>query len=101
MQAISPKLGELLVKTTRSRDIDDAFRRVFSEYLALKTASLSEVIKGFNEKWGMDFNEFKKNLKSNRLKKDSYAFDVERNFWEGEEAETLKRHYEELATQWK
>lgn len=101
MQAISPRLGELLVKTTRSRDIDDAFRRVFSEYLALKIASLVEVIKGFNEKWGMDFNEFKKNIKSNTLKKDAYAFDVEQDFWEWEEAETLKRHYEELATQWK
>ncbi|MBW2570057.1 MAG: hypothetical protein JRE47_12025 [Deltaproteobacteria bacterium] len=101
MQAISPRLGELLVKTTRSRDIDDAFQRIFSEYLTLKIASLVEIIKGFNKKWGMDFNEFKKKIKSNKLKKDAYAFDVEQDFWEWEEAETLKTHYEELAAQWK
>jgi hypothetical protein len=29
MQAISPKLGEFLIKVTRSKDIDDAFRRFF------------------------------------------------------------------------
>ncbi|GFP33690.1 hypothetical protein HKBW3S42_02034, partial [Candidatus Hakubella thermalkaliphila] len=43
----------------------------------------------------MDFEEFKKRLKSGAVKKDAYAFDVEQDFWQWEEAETLKKHYEE------
>ena len=31
---------------------------------------------------------------------DSYEFDTERDFWEWEEAETLKSHYEALQEQW-
>ncbi|MCK4829789.1 hypothetical protein KA005_79425 [bacterium] len=54
MQAISPKLGEFLVKATRSKDIDDAFHRVFSDYLALKIASLAKTSENFKRKWGMD-----------------------------------------------
>ena len=100
MQAVSPKLGEFLVKATRSKDIDDAFRRVFSDYPVLKIASLAETSESFKRKWGMDFDEFQKNFKDGALKKDTYAFDTERDFWEWEEAETLKRHYETLAEQW-
>ena len=100
MQAISPKLGEFLVKVTRSKDIEDAFYRVFSDYLALKIASLAKTSEGFKKKWGMDFDEFQRDLKDGALKKDTYAFDTERDFWEWEEAETLKGHYETLAEQW-
>ena len=100
MQAISPKLGEFLVKATRSKDIDDAFRRVFSDYLALKIASLAETSESFKRKWGMDFDEFQRDFKDGALKKDTYAFETERDFWEWEEAETLKRHYKTLAEQW-
>ena len=100
MQPISPKLGEFLIKVTRSKDIDDAFHRVFSDYLALKIASLAETSERFKKKWGMDFNEFQKDFKDEALKKDTYAFDTERDFWEWEEAETLKKHYETLAEKW-
>ncbi|MCL0066955.1 hypothetical protein M1N54_03620 [Thermodesulfovibrionales bacterium] len=48
----------------------------------------------------MDFDEFQKDFKNRALKKDTYAFDTERDFGEWEEAETLKRHYETLAEQW-
>ena len=48
----------------------------------------------------MDFDEFQSNFKGGALKKDTYAFDTERDFWEWEEAETLKKHYKTLAEQW-
>ena len=100
MPAISPRLGEFLVKATRSKDIDDAFRRVFTDYLELKIGSFVETIEGFKKKWGMSFDEFQKHFKDGTLKKDTYSFDTERNFWQWEEAETLKKHYETLKTQW-
>ena len=42
MLSVSPKLGEFLVKATKAKDIDDAFHRVFSEYLVMKIASLAK-----------------------------------------------------------
>lgn len=32
MPVMSPKLGEVLVKTTHSKDINDALSKIFSEY---------------------------------------------------------------------
>ena len=100
MLAVSPKLGELLIKATKAKDIDDAFHRVFSEYLAMKIVNLTKTTEEFREKWCMDFGEFQSNLKEGTLKSDSYAFDTEQDFWQWEEAETLKSHYEALQEQW-
>jgi len=100
MLAISPKLGEFLLKATKARDIDDAFRRILSEYLAMKTNKLANISEGFTKKWGMDFVEFKSRFAKDTLEADSYAFDTEQDFWEWEEAETLKGHYEKLYEQW-
>jgi len=100
MPAVSPRLGEFLVKTTGAKDIDNAFEKVFADYLELKTKSLEEIAKSFRVKWGMDLEEFKKKVEAGALIKDSYSFDVERDFWEWEEAETLKKHYEILKSEW-
>jgi hypothetical protein len=48
----------------------------------------------------MDFSEFKSCFKEGTLKADSYKFDTEQDFWQWEEAETLKSHYETLQKQW-
>lgn len=34
MLTISPRLGEFLIKTTNAKDIDDAFHKIFSGYVA-------------------------------------------------------------------
>jgi len=100
MPAISPRLGEFLVKATKAGDIDDAFTRVFSEYLMMKIMKLVNISEGFKKKWGMDFDEFTDRLKKGTLLADSYEFDTEQDFWEWEEAETLKNHYKTLQKQW-
>jgi hypothetical protein len=100
MPTISPKLGEFLIKTTKEKDIDNAFQKVFTEYLELKLEDLEETIDAFQKKWGMSFNEFKERFKSRTLEKDAYSFDVEHDFWQWEESETLKKHYKELRKEW-
>ncbi|MGR3218870.1 MAG: hypothetical protein ACUZ8H_03505 [Candidatus Anammoxibacter sp.] len=100
MPIMSPKLREALIKTTRSNDIDDALNKIFSEYLVLKLKTLSENIHKFQKKWDMSFEEFKSHLKKGSLKEDSYSFCVENDFWQWEEAESLKKHYEEIKKQW-
>lgn len=96
MPAITPKLGELLVKTTKSRDIDDAFQKILRDYVDLKIKSLQETITKFESKWELSFEEFKQKINDKTLKKDTYSFNVEQDFWLWEEAETLKKHYESL-----
>ena len=100
MPAISPKLGELLIKITHSTNLDDAFHHVFSDYLELKLTNLKGVSEKFQKKWGMRFGEFKRHLDEGTLKEDAYSFDTENDFWQWEEAETLKEHYEQIKKQW-
>jgi len=100
MPILSPKLGEVLVKTTHSKDIDDALNKIFSEYLKLKLKTLQETIVEFQKKWGMTFEEFKKHFKKGTLKENTYSFNTEKDYWQWEEAETLKKHYEEIKGQW-
>jgi len=100
MPVMSPKLGEVLVKTTHSKDIDDALNRIFSEYLELKLKKLQQIIGKFEKKWKMSFEKFKKHIKEKTLKADTYSFNMEKDYWQWEEAETLKKHYEEIKGQW-
>lgn len=100
MPIMTPKLSEVLIKTTHSKDIDDALNKILSEYLELKLKTLLETIDGFQKKWGMSFEEFKRHFKEGTLKEDTYSFDTEKDFWQWEEAETLKKHYEEIKGQW-
>ncbi|MDK2897757.1 MAG: hypothetical protein PWP04_1877 [Candidatus Atribacteria bacterium] len=98
--AISPKPGELLIKTTKVGDIDYALEKVFKEYVDLKLKDFDMKIKEFENKWKMDFNEFKTRLEEGPLPQDSYSFEVEQDFWEWEEVESLKTHYESLKMEW-
>jgi hypothetical protein len=100
MPVMSPKLGEVLIKTTHSKDLDDALNKIFSEYLELKLKTLLETIDEFQKKWGMSFEDFKRHFKEETLKENAYSFDVEKEFWQWEEAETLKKHYDEIKGQW-
>ena len=99
MSFMSTKLSEFLVKTTRSKDIDDALHKVLSEYFELKLKNLDDTVEVFQKKWGMTFEEFKNRLRDNKLKEDAFSFSTENDFWKWEEAETLKKHYEEIK-QW-
>lgn len=100
MAMISPRLGEILIKTTHSKDLDDAFHKILTDYLDLKLSSLKEKLKQFEFKWKMDFEGFTKKIKEDGLDKEAFSFDVEKDFWEWEEAETLIHHYQELKNQW-
>ncbi len=100
MPVMSPELGEVLIKTTHSEDLDDALNKIFSEYLELKLKTLLETIIEFQKKWGMSFEDFKRHCKEGTLKENAYSFDVEKDYWQWEGAETLKKHYDEIKGQW-
>ncbi len=48
----------------------------------------------------MSFEEFRKQIKDITLKKDAYSYETENDFWQWEEAETLKEHYVDIKSQW-
>ena len=92
--------GTHLLKATRSQDLDEAFEKVFSEYLSLKIDNLRETTDRLEEKWGMEFSTFKRRLAEDDLPEDAYSYDVEQDFWKWEEAETLKAHYRQVQAEW-
>lgn len=100
MPIMSAKLSHALVKATYARSVEDAFHQIFSEYLELKLSRLQKTINDFQEKWGFSFEELKKQIKNNTLKKDPYSFESEEDFWELEEAITLKEHYSTIKNHW-
>jgi len=96
MIAVSPKLGEFLTKVTQTSDLETAFWRVFNEYVEMKIASLRSAIADYEQKWGMSFEEFSRQSREGTLKENAYSWNVEQDFWEWEQADTLLRHYESL-----
>jgi len=62
----------------------------------MKIASLRSAIADYEQKWGMSFDEFSRQIRAGTLKEGSYSWDVEQDFWEWEQADTLLRHYENL-----
>lgn len=100
MPTLPPKVGAHLLKATRSQDLDEAFEKVFTEYLSLKIKDLQQTTDRLEKKWDMDFETFKRRLQRNDLPEDAYAYDTEQDFWQWEEAETLKVHYEQVREEW-
>jgi hypothetical protein len=93
---VSPRVGVLLTQITETPDLETALWKVLSDHIDLKTRILRQRIEAFESKWGMTFEEFSARGEAETLGQDSYAYEVESDFWEWEEAETLLRHYEAL-----
>ncbi|MFB6280251.1 MAG: hypothetical protein ABEK75_12165 [Salinibacter sp.] len=100
MPTLSPDDGAHLLKATRSQDLDEAFEKVLSEYLELKIAALQKTTDRLEEKWGMEFSTFKRRLADDDLPDDAYSYDVEQDYWEWEDAEHLKTHYQQVQMEW-
>lgn len=97
--AVSPRLGMLLTQIADTPDVETALRKVLADYLRLKTGALQAQIDSFEEKWGMSFTEFAQACEEGTLD-DAYSYEVESDYWEWEEAETLLHHYDSLRERW-
>ena len=96
MISMSPKLGELLVRTTQTPDLETALWQVLSEYIDLKIAALGEIIAPLENKWHMSFDEFSSRMRAGTLGQDIYSWQVEQDFWKWEQATTLLKQYESV-----
>lgn len=100
MVTISPRIGALLTRVAETPDIETALWKVLLDYVELKLAKLSQQTADFEAKWNMPFTEFSKRIETKQLDKDAYSFEVEKDFWDWEKAETLLKHYTTLRSQW-
>ena len=92
-----PHIAGLIYSISRNADLEGALLKILFDYIELKLRDIKEKIRKFEEKYGMNFEEFKENiLKSEK----SYKYEVEKDFWEWESLETLKKYYERLKKQW-
>ncbi len=96
MIALSPKLGEVLTQATQTPDLETALWKILSEYMDMKILALNEAVAKFEQKWGMSFEEFSRRTHKGTLKVDIYAWEVEQDFWQWEQAVTLLNHYKSL-----
>ena len=94
MLTLSPQVADLLLQATQSQDLEEALHKVLRDYLNLKVASLSAKIGLLEGKWGSPFAEFRDKTQGD------YSYEVEREFWEWEEMETLRAHDQALHERW-
>jgi hypothetical protein len=98
--SVSPRIGVLLSQVTETPDIETALIKVLMEYLDLKIERLRQRIQSYESKWQMPFEEFAERSEAGTLPQDPFSYEVESDFWEWEQAETLLKHYETLQTRW-
>lgn len=97
---VSPRIGALLADVTETPVLETALWKFLSDYIELKIHSLEERIHQFETKWDMSFEEFNGRIEADTLEQDPYSYEVERDFWEWEQAETLLQHYQTLEKKW-
>jgi hypothetical protein len=100
MLKLSSKLGEFLIQATQSTNFEIALKEILSEYLVLKVKDLDKEIENFETKWNMSFDEFREKCREGKIDQDIFSYNVEKDFWGWEKAETLKKHYESMRSQW-
>lgn len=93
---LPPRLAESLMEITKEPQPDTALITLIHEFIKLKLESIEEKINKLKEKWNMSFKEFEKACKENKLKKDPYSYEVEKDYIEWEALITLKEYYENL-----
>ena len=98
--SLPPRLGVFLTEVTDIPDMDSALRKVLAEYLELKFKAIDAKIAHFEAKWGMSFADFADQCAEGKLEQDPHSYEVEKDFWEWEQAVTLKKHYESISVQW-
>lgn len=96
MVALTPQLSNLLIQTTKALDIESALQTVLSEYIQLKLSNLEKKTEELEKKWGGSFLLFQEKIKTNTLGSDPYSYEVEKDYWEWEDAISLIEHFQSV-----
>lgn len=90
------RLANTLIRTTGTADLETALWKVINEYIELKIAQQEAIIARMEEKWKMKFEEFEQRRAENTLGQDPYSWEVEKDLWDWEAADTRLKHYSSI-----
>jgi len=97
MSAISERFVEIINELEPEGDIDSKLEHILENELIRRLSRYELINKRLSEKYGMSFDEFKKNR---IVEQRNYSFEVESDFWNWEVAldgiETIQRRFEIL-----
>lgn len=95
---LPPKISRTLVRLTDEPRPEEALSIVLKDYLDEKVAEKEREVKRFEEKWGMEFQDFADRLEADELPedRDPYSFEVEEDYREWEAALTLLEKYRSI-----
>ena len=94
MLTLEPKLGTFLLNTTQSNDLQEAFHKVFTEYLNLKVNALEKAISDLEKKYNGNYERFLLFYKAN------HDEITESDFYLWDEKMSLLEHYREIKKTW-
>lgn len=92
---ISKPLHKILTYLTGEERIDVALPLATKDLLKLKLKENEQVIKNFEDRYGIGFEEFKTSWESDQLN-DKYSYQIEKDYWEWEAAITDQQHFRAL-----
>lgn len=90
------RLAQTLTRATGTPDLETALLKVINEYIELKIAQQEAIIARMEEKWKMKFEEFEQRRTENTLGLDPYSWEVEKDLWDWEAADTRLKHYSSI-----
>jgi hypothetical protein len=84
---ISKPLHRILSELTGEEQLDLALHHATKDLIELKLREAQERLKIFAERYGMPFEEFQKAWENDQIDK-KYSYEVEKDYWEWEAAQT-------------
>ena len=94
VDSVSGDTAKLLKDVTGESRVDSAVRSTVRDALRFRIEKVEEKIEGFEEEYGMSFEEFQQKWESGEVE-DRYSHDVESDFWEWEALVSLRKVIED------
>ncbi|MGH7594863.1 MAG: hypothetical protein ACREOI_00860 [bacterium] len=84
---VSKPLYKILTELTGEERFDVALHLATKDLVQLKLREAEQQIKNFEERYGMAFEKFQQDWENDQIA-DKYSYEVEKDFWEWEAAQT-------------
>jgi hypothetical protein len=85
--SVSKPLYKILTELTGEERFDVALHLATKDLVQLKLREAEQQIKSFEERYGMAFEKFQQDWENDQIA-DKYSYEVEKDFWEWEAAQT-------------
>ena len=95
-KGMSKPVYEVLIALTHQDRVDIALPIAMKDWLRLKLKEVDDERQLFEQKYGMDFAEFKRQWHADLIP-DRYSYEVERDYWDWEGAVTETQSLMELS----